>query len=154
MATLGERIKRARIARKLSGEELAIKVGYAQQSAISNLENRGGGSGGKKLPEIARALRVPIAWLMEGPDEEEIPFTEPLEFELQTPISNVAKQPDAGAYSADASLSEAVEIFKKLRTEQRLKSIQYMRDLLSGVNPGTKQADMGESDPVPHVKAA
>lgn len=138
----------------MSGEQLAHKAGYKQQSAISNLENRGGGTGGKKLPEIARILCVPLTWLIEGPDDGEIPFTQPLSSIPNANHSTIANDLPPGGYSVDASLLEAVELFKRLHTEQRLRAIHYMRELLSGADSGTKQTDLGESDSVPHAKAA
>lgn len=156
MSTIGERIKRARLAQNMSGEELAVGVGYKNQSAIGNLENRGGGTGGKKLPDIARKLRVPLQWLIEGPDDGEIPFLEPIATGAQPEYStqaNDSKNP-ATSYVIDASVLEAVELFKALKTEQRLKAINYMRELLSAPGSGTHQGRVGESDSVPHDKAA
>lgn len=154
MATVGERIKRARVKRGWSGEYLAKEAGYKQQSAISNLENRGGGTGGKKLPEIARALDVPLTWLIEGPDDGEIPFIRPLNDSQKARHSTVANDVPSSGYSVDASLLEAVDLFKLLRTEQRLRTINYMRELLAEADAGTKQTGVGESDPVPRAKAA
>lgn len=71
--TTGDRIRQARLARGMSGEQLANLVGYAHQSAIGNLEARATGSGGKKLHLIAAALGVPEDWLRHGPDSDEIP---------------------------------------------------------------------------------
>lgn len=68
MKTVGERIRQARTARGLSGEQLARLVGYKTQSGISNLENRATGHGGGMLPKIAEALDVSIEWLLQGPD--------------------------------------------------------------------------------------
>jgi transcriptional regulator with XRE-family HTH domain len=68
MTTTGDRIRRARLYRQLSAEGLAQRVGYATQSAITNLENRGTGRGGYKLSQIAQALDVSVQWLLTGPD--------------------------------------------------------------------------------------
>jgi transcriptional regulator with XRE-family HTH domain len=68
MKTVGERIRQAREYRKMSGEELAQKVGYKHQSGISNLENRATGRGGFNIQKIAEALDVSIEWLINGPD--------------------------------------------------------------------------------------
>lgn len=158
MATIGERIKRARIARGMSGDHLAREAGYSNQSAIGNLENRGGGSGGKRLPEIARALKVPVTWLLEGPDDGEIPFLEkPLRIDPygrseSTPQTARDREPEHPYL--DASLQEAIALFAMLRTEQRLKAIEYMQGLLAGTKAGTNQGGPGESDPIPQPKAA
>ena len=74
MKSVGERIRQARNARQMSAEVLAKRVGYAHQSAIANLENRANGTGGTKLPVIAAELNVPVAWLLEGPDSDTVPF--------------------------------------------------------------------------------
>lgn len=73
MKSVGERIRQARDARRLSAEALAQLVGYKNQSGISNLENRATGTGGTKLPAIADALQVPVGWLLSGPDGPEVP---------------------------------------------------------------------------------
>lgn len=72
MKTIGERMRQARNYRGMSGETLAEKVGYKNQSAIGNLENRSTGSGGNKIVEIAAALNVPLSWLMSGPDVDDL----------------------------------------------------------------------------------
>ncbi len=158
MATIGERIKRARIARGMSGEHLALEAGYRNQSAIGNLENRGGGTGGKKLPEIARVLRVPVTWLIEGPDDGEIPFLEkPLRIDplgRRDPTSFTMREPDPETVYLDASVKEAIALFMQLKTEQRMKAIDYMNELLTGTKASTNQDGPGESDPIPRPKAA
>jgi transcriptional regulator with XRE-family HTH domain len=154
MATIGDRIRRARLARNMTGEELATAVGYKNQSAIGNLENRAGGTGGQKLPDIARALRVPLTWLAEGPDDGDIPFLEPLSTSSTVRHTTLASEPASAPYTVDASVDEAVTLFTRLRTEQRLKAISYMHELLSRAGPGTNQIGVGESDSVPHDKAA
>ena len=68
MSTTGDRIRRARLFRQLSAEERAQRVGYATQSAITNLENRATGRGGYKLGQIAQVLDVSVQWLLGGPD--------------------------------------------------------------------------------------
>lgn len=72
MKTVGERIRQAREFRKMSGEELAHAAGYKHQSGISNLENRATGRGGFGIQKIAKALDVPIDWLINGPDTEDM----------------------------------------------------------------------------------
>ncbi len=77
MKTVGERIRQAREHRGLSGEELAKKVGYKTQSGISNLENRGSGHGGEKLPKIAEALNFSVEWFLNGPDTDNMNSVKP-----------------------------------------------------------------------------
>jgi len=79
MKTIGDRIKQARKFRGLSGEELAIKVGYKTQSGISNLENRWTGKGGYKLPAIAKALNFSVQWFLDGPDTEDMATVPPFD---------------------------------------------------------------------------
>lgn len=81
MKSVGERIRQAREFRKMSGEELAQRVGYKTQSGISNLENRSTGMGGAKIVAIARALNLSLQWFLNGPDTADLnsvpPFAEP-----------------------------------------------------------------------------
>lgn len=72
MKTVGERIKQAREYRHMSGEELALAVGYKTQSGISNLENRATGRGGFMLPKIAERLNFAVEWFLEGPDTDDM----------------------------------------------------------------------------------
>lgn len=77
MKSVGERIRQAREYRKMSGEELAHKVGYKTQSGISNLENRNGGMGGAKVVLIAEQLNVSLQWLLNGPDTADMATVPP-----------------------------------------------------------------------------
>jgi transcriptional regulator with XRE-family HTH domain len=72
MKTVGERIRQAREFRRMSGEELAHAAGYKHQSGISNIENRATSRGGMGIQKIAQALDVPIEWLINGPDTEDM----------------------------------------------------------------------------------
>lgn len=74
MKTIGERIQQARLALGWSAYDLAKRVGYKTQSGIGNLESRAGGSGGNKIGAIAKALNVPLEWLINGPDSDVVPF--------------------------------------------------------------------------------
>lgn len=87
MKTVGERIRQAREFRGLSGEELALKVGYKTQSGISNLENRATGRGGFMLPKIAEALDVSVEWLLQGPDTNNMQEVAPFSQSARTPES-------------------------------------------------------------------
>lgn len=81
----------------MSGEDLALRVGYKNQSAIGNLENRAGGTGGNRIYLIADALRVPVDWLLRGPDSENVPYL-PLD-------SNAVATQQAGVVTAMESIS-------------------------------------------------
>lgn len=158
MKTVGERIRQARDARGLSGEELAHAVGYRNQSAISNLENRATGTGGTKIAKIATALRVPVQWLLEGPDGQVVPFSEPMvsnddAIRFSIADAEATVQEERAIYSADASLDEAMQLFKRLDTAQRLKAISYMQFIATEGQRASEAGD-GDRDPVPHQKAA
>lgn len=67
-ATIGQRIKQARIAKRLTQTELAKKVGATSHSVISDHER---GKRGKRadvqfLVRIAEALDISIDWLFLG----------------------------------------------------------------------------------------
>lgn len=156
MKTVGERIRQAREARGLSGDELARAVGYSHQSAIGNLENRATGTGGTKIAKIATALRVPVQWLLEGPDGPEVPYSEPMfssadaiSFSIATTEVNEAKT----TYLQDGSLTEALQLFRSLPTAARVKAISYMQ-YLAGEGTRSSEEGHGDRDPVPHPKAA
>lgn len=154
MKTVGERIRQAREARGMSGEELAMAVGYAHQSAIGNLENRATGTGGTKITLIAAALRVPVQWLLAGPDGPTVPFSEPAisHNPADVPYSTTLHQTAKG-YTVDGSLDEAMVLFRQLDTAQRLKVISYMQFIAS---EGQRSSETGEGDrdTVPQPKAA
>lgn len=154
MKTVGERIRQARTVRGLSGEQLALDVGYKNQSAISNLENRATGTGGTKLPQIAKRLRVPLQWLADGPDSDDVPYAEPL---IGAGITDAKYSTDShdelSAYREDASMGEAMQLFRQLDTAQRLKVISYMQ-FIASEGQRASETGAGDRDPVPHPKAA
>lgn len=141
--TVGERIRQARQARKWSGEHLAQLVGYKQQSAIGNLENRATGQGGNKLPAIAAALKVPLTWLLEGPDSDVIPFLDdpsapPMVAEPVTPYLPYSASSDV---LADPWIDEAVRTLTKLSAADRRAAVLCLRAFVHHlVSPGDGQA--------------
>lgn len=159
MKTVGERIRQARDARGLSGEELAHAVGYSKQSAISNLENRATGTGGTKIAKIATTLRVPVQWLLEGPDGPEVPFSNPIselptaETMLGLANNTIASESGPNAYPPDGSLTEAMVLFRSLTTAERIKVISYM-NFLNSEGARASEESHGDRDQVPHPKAA
>jgi transcriptional regulator with XRE-family HTH domain len=158
MKTIGERIRQAREARGFSGEELALAVGYTHQSAIGNLENRATGTGGTKIAQIATALRVPVQWLLQGPDGPDVPFSDPMFQGPQTGETNPGQPPNQlhqvrAAYTLDASIEEATQLFVRLNTSQRVKAIAYMQALTTEGQQPSETAD-GNGLHVPHQKAA
>ncbi len=104
MKSVGERIRQAREYRKLSGEELALQVGYKTQSGISNLENRNGGMGGAKVVLIAQALNVSLHWLLNGPDTNDMKAVAPFSTAAIEPEIHEARSP-APDYAVDRQIA-------------------------------------------------
>lgn len=112
MDTIGERIKKARLARGWSGQELARRAGYKTQSGISNLENRSTGSGGHRVAHIAQVLRVPIEWILNGGDSDVVPLLS-LYDEHQQPPPLQAREPNAAVIKFRAGEdARTVRLFK------------------------------------------
>lgn len=143
MKTVGERIRQARNAHAMSGEALARRVGYKNQSAISNLENRAGGTGGNKIGAIAEALRVPLSWLMYGPDEDNIPFLPGLapvhlpDTPFHTP-ARAEKETAAPIFDStqyDIWTTEALILMLKLQPHQRQGALAALRTHVQHLAP-------------------
>lgn len=141
----------------MSGEALAKKVGYKNQSAIGNLENRAGGTGGNKISKIADALNVSVDWLLNGPDSDNVPFLPPkipLADSSQHGRSTVASEPipdtDAGH---DPLFKEAIGLLKAMSKRGLLEAIPYLQ-FLTKQHPAASHQEDGERDPVPRPKAA
>lgn len=140
MKTIGERIRQAREARKMSGETLAKLIGYANQSAIGNLENRVGGSGGKKLVAIADALRVPVEWLLKGPDSDTVPdkvspATQLGTAEPQANLYSLERKPLPDLSALDPWTREAIEILSRLREHEKQGAIAHLRTYVHNLGP-------------------
>ena len=128
MKTIGERIRQAREARKMSGEALAKAAGYKQQSAIGNLENRAGGSGGSRIGKIADALNVPVDWLLRGPDTGSVPYVKrgpiPSGHTNSKLYAGEASPPN---YPIDPILREAHLLLSQMSPAGREQAIVYLR---------------------------
>jgi len=146
MKTIGERIRQAREAHKMSGEALAKKVGYKNQSAIGNLENRVGGTGGSKLGSIADALNVPLEWLMRGPDNDNIPFLPGNAYhgtEVNTTVRESGSSTNVVTIGTDsrpvAALDpwtlEAIEIMSKLKEHEKQGALANLRTYVYNLGP-------------------
>jgi len=147
MKTIGERIRQAREDRQMSGYELAMKVGYKHQSAIGNLENRAIGNGGNRIAEIAEALRVPLEWLMKGPDSDTVPYRPPIDADLgDTKFSLndlVVQQPSivrpmttalrTGPF--DPWTLEAIEILSRLKDHEKQGALANLRTFVHNLGP-------------------
>lgn len=68
--TLGDRLKKARKAAKMTQKELMDAAGMKSQGQISDIEN-GRNKSSTSLPEIAKALGVSYEWLAYGKDPKE-----------------------------------------------------------------------------------
>lgn len=156
MKTIGERIRQAREARKMSGEALAQAAGYKQQSAIGNLENRAGGSGGSRIGLIADALNVPVEWLLRGPDTGAVPFfTRGVIQSNLGPGSSLMKaretaRPDT---SSDPILTEAHALISRMSPAGREQAISYLR-YLATQHVAQDSPEGGERDSIPRQEAA
>jgi len=67
--TVGDRIKRRRIALGMSQEELARKVGYKTKSSISKMEKGFRDASQSKLLELATALECSVEYLLLGTEK-------------------------------------------------------------------------------------
>ncbi len=103
MKTVGERIRQAREYRGMSGETLALKVGYKGQSGISNLENRSNGRGGFQLARIAKELDFSLTWFLNGPDVDDLSQVGPYTPDQKT----VAKEVDS-EYKTSRSIAHPI----------------------------------------------
>lgn len=125
MKTVGERIRQAREARKLSGSALADLVGYKNQSAIGNLENRPGASGGNKIGAIAAALGVTVDWLLNGPDTDAVPWIEDGATSAKHHTNSTAAHEAQPQYEA-----EILSLYRRLNATGRQEATDYLHYLV------------------------
>lgn len=142
MKTVGERIRQAREWRRLSQAELAAAAGFKHQSAIGNLEGRATGRGGFRLAEIAKVLRVPVEWLLNGPDSDVPPDAalEPLQH-------HSVQERTAPTYRPLSDLDRAVSILKRLPQHVVSDALRYLRYLEAQTAPSPSGADHSVSAP-------
>lgn len=154
MKSVGERVRQARQEKGWSGEQLAIAAGYKTQSGIANLENRGGGQGGRSLGKIAKALNVSPTWLRDGPDSDTVPFLSPHwpeRHESNGPMQ--AREAGADADAAALRLVEVTRLFESLSPAGQHEAIKYLRFMASQHAPPILGAG-GERDSIPHQRQA
>lgn len=71
METLGQRIKKLRIERNLSQDELAIKLGYKSRSSINKIELGINDIAQSKIVEFSEVLKTTPSYLMGWIDDYE-----------------------------------------------------------------------------------
>lgn len=120
MRTTGERVRQARLYRKLTGEQLAQRAGYKNQSAIGNLENRATGRGGLRLTKIAQALGFPLDWFLNGPDYDDLSVLEQQLREKGVPVGAATSHADRLASLLDQLNEEGAA-----RAVEYLELLQY-----------------------------
>jgi len=118
---------------------LAKRVGYRTQSGIGNLESRAGGSGGNKIGAIAKALNVPLEWLMNGPDSDAVPFVPPVA--TPSPARLQVNEPATNIYTVDRRNQHdewtmaAISLMKELDVGQRQAMVAKMREFKQFLGP-------------------
>lgn len=76
MSTMGDIIKRLRIERGMTQEELALAVGYSHKSSINKIEQGKSDISQPKIAMIAKALGVTPDYLFYGKSQKEKEFEE------------------------------------------------------------------------------
>lgn len=135
MKAIGERIRQAREHRGLSGEELALKVGYKTQSGISNLENRSNGNGGSKLPAIAQVLDFSLQWFLQGPDTDDMskvpPYTYANRAQDLHPSQNVERTGEREAVPYTTTRQKAHELLNSISEPGLVIAVEVLEGLAS-----------------------
>lgn len=116
MRTTGERVRQARLYRKLTGEQLAVRAGYKNQSAIGNLENRSTGRGGFRLPKIAQVLGFPLEWFLNGPDYDDLAVLE----------ERLRHQPQQQGYAPQERTEHLTALLGQLNAEGVDRAVEYV----------------------------
>ena len=129
MLTLGDRLKEARIKRKLTQTALSEKSGVPQQT-IHAIENKKAKSTSHLFP-LAKALRINPEWLSTGDGEIEVRSLDVFSVQEDTP--GYGAPPSIPVYSITASMGRG----RFIDSEQVLKIVVLdpatMRDMnLSG----------------------
>jgi len=156
MKTVGDRIRQAREFRGLSGEELAIKVGYKTQSGISNLENRATGRGGFALPKIAEVTNFSVEWFLQGPDTEAMTTVEPLARTRQT-WPAAPQTPTPGIAETQKTFDTPRDLAHRLVDSISDKGLMHAIELLEGLasrHPLEQKHSAGVFVPATIIKAA
>ena len=121
---IGDRIKKRREELGMSQEELAKKVGYKSRSSVNKIEIDGRGLPQSKIVLFAKALETTPAYLM-GWEEIDSHFSgrEASDEVYRKFAQNIEKH--------HGKEKELLEIYKQLSDENKNKTLQYSKGLLS-----------------------
>ena len=121
---IGDRIKKRREELGMSQEELAKKVGYKSRSSVNKIEVDGRGLPQSKIVLFAKALETTPAYLM-GWEEIDSHFSghEASDEVYRKFAQNIEKH--------HGKEKELLEIYKQLSDENKNKTLQYSKGLLS-----------------------
>lgn len=150
MKSVGDRIRQARAYRRLSADALAKIVGYKTQSGISNLEARSTGSGGRNMAGIAAALNFPVAWLLNGPDLDDLREIDPA---LRAPSEHAVRDPQLNAWG-DAPLRAQISALIAMLNAEGLQLARQQLETLAAQYPRSYQQRAGDPVPAPRRQRA
>jgi transcriptional regulator with XRE-family HTH domain len=136
----------------MSGEELALKVGYKTQSGISNLENRSNGHGGNNITKIAEALNVSVEWLLRGPDTHDMLTVKPYDTtDNPPPPAPLPPTPVVREQLSEwPTLHEKAHALIDRTSERGLANMMEMFEMLAKTHP---RSDDSAGVPVPARRA-
>lgn len=103
--TIGSRIRKLRLEKEMTQDELAIKSGYTSRAAINKIELGINDAPQSKIKAIADALNVPISKMLCADEDTPSPSKEAL-------LDLIAKE-----YGADTK--KALELYVQLDAEDR-----------------------------------
>ena len=69
---IGQRIKRIRIAKGMTQEELAILMGYSNRSAINKIESGTYNINQKQILKLATIFEMPVEYLVTGEENKRV----------------------------------------------------------------------------------
>ncbi len=124
----------------MSQGDLALRVGFAHQSAIGNLEARATGRGGFRLSEISRELSVTVEWLLNGPDGA-VPWVEG--GDLQSPNGSRVRAESPKPLGLLPDLEHATELLQGLPREGVKEAISHLEFLTYKHRRAPEQAGRG-----------
>lgn len=127
MSDLKDRLKEARLEAKLSQAKLAKMAGLKNQSNVANLEN-GHRKTTSYIVELAKALNVEPLWLSKGTGPKR---QEKEDKKISDELAEFLGIPKA---LCTLELSEHLQSFGKMTTDQRIEALSHIDKLNKGVN--------------------